>query len=666
VKRRAPAGADERGLVLILVSLSITVVLVMAALVLDLSQLRTDRKVNKSVADMSARAGVGLLPGGPWPGVCRARAYLASNSRFSTFDGGSERWSTPTSPATALAASPCVSTTTAPFTTACQPNQPASWARLTATAGGGRYAIELQSGYALPDSRFPEDALAADTGDAARGSCDNLAVIIRETRSPIFAGVIDPSSRTTTIRSVGRLSQAANPTLLTPALLLLEQHRCSVLTVTSNGARVIAQAVGDQPGLIQIDSADDQGGCSQNQAVLNGKATSSGPSILACSAKTASPTSGCNVASSDSPGRIGINALSVPHGAGDFVTSGYPGTYGDTRAVPSPQAGRLDIDRTYRSAVAALDGDARSVITANGGKPPGCSTVVNGSCTSTDGSTWVVLQQADCNGYPAFFSAARAAAARIWLNCALDVTSPLTLSAASSTVVITGSLSVRSTFAITDPAKLYVGGKSTGNKVGLDLGNGGDLNVGNPTPGAPCPSGPTGRFSKIVVGDGSFAAASGASAHLCGAVVLLASGYGKVPVTDGTPPCSSPCSGYLGTMSIGSGSAIDWLAPNLFATRRPTDAERATSSPFEDEALWTEAGGGSSGVSGGGATRMTGVFFLGNADAFTLAGGSSADQPLSAQFVSRTMTVSGGAAVSLTPSPFGGVPFVVYALVLVR
>jgi hypothetical protein len=83
-------------------------------------------------------------------------------------------------------------------------------------------------------------------------------------------------------------------------------------------------------------------------------------------------------------------------------------------------------------------------------------------------------------------------------------------------------------------------------------------------------------------------------------------------------------------------------------------------------ALWTEAGGAGNGVTGGGDSKLTGVYFLGNAHAFTLAGGSGANVYLSAQFISRTMVVAGGAIVNLVLNPLDSVPLVVYELILVR
>jgi len=678
--------------VVILFAIAMTAIMTMAALVLDLARLRTDRRVNKSVADMAVRAGLGVLQAGPWSGVCRATEYLKTNSRFSTFDPGSEKWFQLGSPVSALTTSPCLNISSFPFLTLCLPGQLGiprtdTWGRLTATAGGGRYAIEIQSGYAMPDSRFPEDvAAAADTGDPLKGSCDNLVVIIKETQPAVFARVIDKNDKTTTIRSVGRVSNIVTGDY-NPALLLLEQHGCAVLTDSSNGGRIIAQPYLDHPGVIQIDSADDQGGCSSNQAVFNGKATSGGPSIIACSAKTVNPSPGCNLATGDKPGRNGIYALNFPHGPNDYVTSSYAGgTYGDTEAVRSAQSGRQPLDVLYRTTVAALDADAKSVINGNAGKPPGCGAITNNACTGTDG-TWLVLQQSDCNSYDSFFTSAlaplRAASQRIWFNCDLTVNSSLllptglNLTAVDSYVVVTGQLSVTATFAIISPRKVYIGGRATGNKIGLDIGNGGNFSVNNAAPALDCvvPGGVI-KFTKLVVGKGSFKMASGGTAHLCQTFLLMANGYDKVPTTDGTPPCANPtaspavtttvCDTYLGTVEIGSGSHIDWSAPNLISGRRPTTAELQTTSPFEDVGLWTEAGGNTNSVGGGGDAKMTGVFFLGNADSFTLAGNSGANVYLSAQFISRTMKVTGGAVVNLVLSPYDSIPFVVYQLLLVR
>ena len=685
---------DERGAVLILMCVAMTSILIMSALVLDIAQMRTIRRINKSVADMSVRAGLGVLNVGPWSGVCRAADFLRSSKGIAGFDAGSEKWFQLSEPLSELTSSPCLN----PNLNLCLPSalgvpNTSTWGRLTATAGGGRFSIEIQSGYHLPDARFPEDALVpADTGDPLKGECDNLSVIIREKHKPLFGKVFGQGERTTTIRSVGRLSLIASEEY-SPALLLLERHGCDVLTVNSNNSRVIAQPYLQYPGVIQIDSANDNPTvCNQNQAVLNGAVTQGGPSVVACSAKTLNPTPGCNVATGDYPSRVGIYALNFTHPAGNYVTSTYSPTlsqssYGDTQAVPGSQAGRMPLDDLYLENVRALDTEAQSVLTGNGGLPPGCATVTNNSCTSsTTGRTWLVLNQTDCNTLDStslinFFNPlvpvlpARTAAQNIWFNCNLSIktASPgVILTALDSNVVITGDVSITGSFSILDPRTLYIGGKATGNNIGLDLGNGANLNVGNPVPGVNCPAPvPLGKYTKMVVGKGSFNMASGGTAHFCQTFVYMASGYGKLPATSGTPPCTCTGSNYLGTVSIGSGATIDWSAPNLINGRRPTNAEvKLTSSPppvspYEDLGLWTEAGGPST-VGGGGNTHMAGVFFLGNANQFTLAGNAGANVYLSAQFISTRMKVTGGAVVNLVLNPFDAVPVVIPNMVLVR
>lgn len=678
-------GDDERGVVLILMAVAMTVLLGVVALVIDLSQLRTDRRVNKSVADMSVRAGLGVLNLGPWSGVCRASDYLRTNAPgFSNFDPGTEKWFQLSSPLNQLTTSPCLNPTAAQV---CLPGaldvpNTDTWGKLTATAGGGRFTIEIQSGYTMPDARFAEDAVAvADTGDPLKGSCDNLVVIITERRTPFFAGVIGGGDKTTTIRSVGRVSNLRSDEY-SPALLLLEREGCNVLSVASNSGRIIAQPYLSFPGVIQIDSAN-RSGCSSNQAVLNGSSTSGGPAIIACSAKTLNPTPGCNLALGDKPGRIGLYGLNFqPPGA--HLTTPFTGswattTYGDTQAVRSAQSGREPLDRIYRTNVVALDAEAKAVLTGNGGRPPGCASVVGSSCTG-NGRTWLVLQQADCNSLDTFFSPVlhplRTAVQNIWFNCDLDakpyalLPAGLTFTALDSYIVITGKLSVTSTFAITDPRTVFIGGKASGNGIGLEIGNGGNFNVNNALPGADCVIPAIVKPTRMVVGNGSFKMGSGGVVHLCQSFVFMANGYGKVPATDGTLPCTCT-TGHLGKIDIGSGAVVDWTAPNKITGRRPTSEEvlltsvPAPISPYEDLGLWTEAGGAQS-MSGGGNSHMTGVFFLGNADAFTLAGNSGANVSLSAQFITRRMSVTGGATINLVLNPFDAVPVVVNDMVLVR
>ena len=132
---------DERGVIVLIYALGMTAMVTIAAMVIDLAQLRTDRRINKTVADTAVRAGLGVLQAGPWSGVCRAREYLKTNAPGMTnFDPGSEKWFQVSAPLDSLTSSPCVNVTNAPFINLCLPGQLGiprtdTWGRLTATAG---------------------------------------------------------------------------------------------------------------------------------------------------------------------------------------------------------------------------------------------------------------------------------------------------------------------------------------------------------------------------------------------------------------------------------------------------------------------------------------------------------------------------------------------------
>lgn len=656
------AKRDEAGAVVVLFALSIVAVGVIAALVLDQGQLRTDQRTNKSVTDVAAQAGISRLAFGPWAGVCRARQYLLGNAKgWSAFDPGSETWSNGATPATVYATTPCPANPLTPDATPCAPNNPATWAKLQATAGNGRFTIEIAGGYRLPDARFSEDTGRSDTGDPAQGSCDNLAVILTQRRAPSFAQVGHFGATTTRVRTVGRLNTVETVDFVA-ALQLLEPHNCGVLQVSGANTRVIAQPFGTYPGTVQIDSADDGGNC--NQPIINAQA---GPSLIACS--TASTTPGCNAGTGTKSSRIGVYALNFTRPAAD-IASPFPSTYGDTAAIASPRVGRTFADRRYRQNVINLETQVKGILTGNSGRPPGCASVVANACTGA-GLTWLVLQQSDCNSLATFFLVpGRSGAKNIWFNCDLNVTTPVTLSAADAYVAVTGQLAVNSVFTISDPRQVYIGGQATGSKVGLDLGGATsvlNLNLGSSaTCGQRAAAGP-GHAVRMVVGNGSMKVASSATIHLCQTFVDLASGYGKVPATDGAPPCqTAACGNYTGTISISSGGFVDWSAPNEITGRLPSATELTTTNQFEDLALWTEAGGNTNSMSGGANTSMAGAFFMPNADAFNLAGGGALPVYLSAQFIATSMKVTGGATVNLVPNPLDSIPTSVYNTLLVR
>lgn len=71
--------------------------------------------------------------------------------------------------------------------------------------------------------------------------------------------------------------------------------------------------------------------------------------------------------------------------------------------------------------------------------------------------------------------------------------------------------------------------------------------------------------------------------------------------------------------------------------------------PLMGLSLWSEFTSSSYGLGGGGGLSLEGVFFTPEANPFTLNGGSSLE-PQMAQFISRRLTITGGANLDLAPS----------------
>ena len=97
----------------------------------------------------------------------------------------------------------------------------------------------------------------------------------------------------------------------------------------------------------------------------------------------------------------------------------------------------------------------------------------------------------------------------------------------------------------------------------------------------------------------------------------------------------------------GGSATADWSAPNQLSTA-PTTAQLATY-PFEDLAIWTESNQPST-VKGQGSNRTEGVFLMPNSS-MTFSGQGTQSVPLNAQFICRSLNVSGQGTLNLKPTP---------------
>ena len=90
-----------------------------------------------------------------------------------------------------------------------------------------------------------------------------------------------------------------------------------------------------------------------------------------------------------------------------------------------------------------------------------------------------------------------------------------------------------------------------------------------------------------------------------------------------------------GVIKLTGGGSFTWTAP--------------TEGPFSGLGAWAEKGG-SYDVAGGGTVTMSGAFFTPFADAMSISGGGTWDVK-GAQFISRRLTASGGANLTMAPNP---------------
>ena len=218
----------------------------------------------------------------------------------------------------------------------------------------------------------------------------------------------------------------------------------------------------------------------------------------------------------------------------------------------------------------------------------------------------------------------------------------------ATTVVFNGK--VTGTMSIPNAQRVYVKGVAGGVTLtgGLRMNTGGSATCAARGAGSP--------RAQLVIGGGGISAASGSDFHFCSTTVILAEGWNTVcPIPTVKPALGTPgnapvpSNGCAGTVSVTANGSIDWTAPNVNSGQSNSSEWNS----LEDLALWTESSSGTA-LGGGGGLSASGVFFAPNASV-TISGGSDSLNPLNAQFVSRTLSLTGNATLYLRPSPYDAV-----------
>jgi hypothetical protein len=626
--------------------------LVIAGMVIDFGLVRVDREIDKSAADAATLAGLHGLNAGdgkphPYIGVCNALRYLQrNNDRFAGLTDTTGTW---TSGAGAATADGC---TDAPLRSqVCTPGATSSWARFSwvGTMADKPLSVTIQSGYQISsNSGWSEDTLTAavaQQNDGAQG-CDQLAVIISQSRAPGFGSLATSSDLKTAIRTVGRVE--TRPGGYAPALLLLKQSGCGILTAGASAGGSQIKVVGvlasnglSQPGTIHSDS--NGSGCGSNENIYTGQADNG---VVAYAAPLAT-----GEADPSKPGQVTAYAAmlgktgTVLRDSDSRVCGAvglYPGATCPGRTVSGlSRIYREVVDERYLDAVTAMKTAANTVYSA----APSWPTRIN-DCNPTQlavnnlhltASSQLYIECNDNNGF----------------NNSADLTIP------AGTIVFSGSVKPSATLTLPNAGHVYVAGAS-GDAVAL--GNGGTFSMHTGASdanlaGGICSNAATGGPDKavLVVKNGDVKQ-TGGTLRLCYTTVLMMGGDPDACLpsapSQAAPNPSTPCGGTTGNGQFTqTGGNVDWTAPNRYDATLLSDGspdptkvgEWADPNGPEDLGLWSESGGSSNNpkyqMTGGGSVHLVGVLMAPNAEPFNLSGQFS-QTLVNAQYVVSSLSLS--------------------------
>ncbi len=655
--RRRSRATAERGAVAVIVSLVLTALVVVTALVLDFGLVRVDRQVNKSAADAATMAGLQGLNGNgqayPYRGVCDAIDYLQHNAnRFSTVSAASGVW---TDGNGVSKANGCTSAVLQQQK--CVPGDRSSWAKFVwdGSFQGEPIRVTIQSGYRLDGSGWREEtlpAVLADNDDGTQG-CSQLAVVVTQARDPGFGSLATAGDVVSSIRSVGRVKQS--PGGYAPAMLLLKRTGCPVLGTGGSGGGSYIHVLGavssdgkSQPGSIHADS--DGSACSggSNQNIMWGR---SGGGIAAFAAPTVgNPT----VPDLTQPGEISLYALANGHGANSGVVRDSVANVYGSRSLTAPAAAadqlppvarermtRKPVDDRYLAGVTQAVSQAQSQVFG----------AVNAGNAVSQGFTVV----SDCN------QTLPVSAAKIFVDCTANNGYKGTAILSAPVVVFNGRVNPSAVVSLPTARKVYIFGLN--GRPAIELGGASpvfSMHTQGLLNGADCTANFSSDRATLFIRDGEIKQSSGVL-QLCNTTAIMMGGqsdaclptvgYAVAAAPDPTP-CGPTSSQVEGSGQITqTGGIVDWTAPNehdsmTLANGDPDPAKAPSwSNPDgpEDLAFWSESGVSSSvtyNLNGGGSLRTVGVFMAPNADPFII-GGGACQLLYNAQYIATSIMLNG-------------------------
>ena len=231
---------SDRGAILVVAGITLTALLTVVALVVDLGLVRTVRRSNQSVTDLAALSAGEALGTDPYPdgraGCASALNYLEANLQVASL----------TVPCTSLPAI-CGSSTTP----------------VTVTGTTGDHVINIT--YPVSDAEIADDDVADPSNLRVHDGypCERLKVSLTRTFGSVFAGIIGRDSFTVEASSVVRQVQSEDRRV--PSLWLLDPVGCPALDVQGGSQVIVGNAT--VPGLLTVDS--DGSACAGNSFTID-------------------------------------------------------------------------------------------------------------------------------------------------------------------------------------------------------------------------------------------------------------------------------------------------------------------------------------------------------------------------------------------------------------
>ena len=648
-----PTRRDERGAFLVVWALVIVAVLIMVAIVVDLGQARSTRRLDQQLADFAAlAAGNTLESTGSGEAAC-LDAFASIRANSPDLPSGS--------PNCNPMADRCTATTSS----------------RTVTWSSGEYSVAFTHPVNATDPVMDDDLRENAERDGDR--CDRFKVTVQQEEETLFGAIAGRDTLTTSGNAIALATAEREKEV--PSLWLLDPEDCTSLNVSGGSILRVGLAGTDTPvpaptdtaleggtalsgpvgGFVTIDS--DGTRCSGSQVTLDADNSSQVRAVPEPPGET-EPPPGTGVI------KGAVRLWALPEGV-----SGCPAS--DDNATPDREEDHAcqtaDIGTSVVPAPSALDSRAtRSPIDHRYNCRPTTPT------DPTPYDSFHGLEMEPCKtGRPAYIDQLRA------------------LVGGTAYGQVTDDLSVLYPDAVTGYKKLPDGAYGMPNcnvPPGVRTVPPGNYYIDCPT---------------LTVGNGTILTFSSGNLVFRGGIKLTGSGVLNVntanPVNHLDSACRDVVSTYCvqrssahaaflyqrsgdmemtggvlnvnrtmvyqenGSVKVTGGAPPSWTAPlesPLSGNYTNTCTTSFPCSPFQGLALWSEKSADYT-INGGGTLNLEGVFFTPEARPFKLTGGGGFT-PLRAQFIAYQLTVSGGGTLRLVPDARQHIPQTRRAAILIR